>query len=29
MLVARASLFLGQMTELTDGMSVLIERNGE
>lgn len=27
MLVARASLFLGQMTELTDGMSVLIERN--
>lgn len=27
-LVARASLFLGQMTELTDGMSVLIERNG-
>jgi len=26
-LVARASLFLGQMTELTDGMSVLIERN--
>ncbi len=28
MLVARASLFLGQMTELTDGMSVLIERNG-
>ena len=29
MLVARASLFLGQMTELTDGMSVLIERNVE
>ena len=29
MLVARASLFLGQMTELTDGMSVLIERNGQ
>lgn len=29
MLVARASLFLGQMTELTDGMSVLIERNGD
>ena len=29
LLVARASLFLGQMTELTDGMSVLIERNGE
>ena len=29
MLVARASLFLGQMTELTDGMSVLIEKNGE
>ena len=29
MLVARASLFLGQMTELTDGMSVLIERNEE
>ncbi len=29
MLVARASLFLGQMTELTDGMSVIIERNGE
>ncbi|MDE0028102.1 MAG: glycine/sarcosine/betaine reductase complex component C subunit beta [Deltaproteobacteria bacterium] len=28
MLVARASLFLGQMTEVTDGMSVLIERNG-
>ena len=28
MLVARASLFLGQMTELTDGMSVLIEKNG-
>ena len=27
-LVARASLFLGQMTELTDGMSVLVERNG-
>lgn len=27
-LIARASLFLGQMTELTDGMSVLIERNG-
>jgi len=26
--VARASLFLGQMTELTDGMSVLIEKNG-
>lgn len=26
-LIARASLFLGQMTELTDGMSVLIERN--
>lgn len=25
LLVARASLFLGQMTELTDGMSVLIE----
>ncbi len=25
MLVARASLFLGQMTELTDGMSVLME----
>ena len=29
MLVARASLFLGQMTELTDGMSVLIEQNGQ
>ena len=29
LLVARASLFLGQMTELTDGMSVLIERNDE
>lgn len=28
LLVARASLFLGRMTELTDGMSVLIERNG-
>lgn len=25
--LARASLFLGQMTELSDGMSVLIERN--
>jgi betaine reductase len=27
LLFARASLFLGQMTQLSDGMSVLLERN--
>jgi glycine/sarcosine/betaine reductase complex component C subunit beta len=29
MMLAKGSLFLGRMTELSDGMSMLLERNGE
>jgi hypothetical protein len=28
MLLAKGSLFLGRMSQLSDGMSVLLERNG-
>jgi betaine reductase len=29
MLLAKGSLFLGRMSQVSDGMSVLLERNGE
>jgi hypothetical protein len=29
MLLAKGSLFLGRMSQLSDGMSVLLERNGD
>jgi glycine/sarcosine/betaine reductase complex component C subunit beta len=29
MMLAKGSLFLGRMSELSDGMSVLLERSGE
>jgi hypothetical protein len=29
MLLAKGSLFLGRMTQLSDGMSVVLERNPE
>jgi len=29
MLLAKGSLFLGRMCEQSDGMSILLERNGE